>query len=298
MAKRQRGIIENYNPRPETIDLINNVIEILNNERQYLPLTIRQVFYRLVARNEIGKTEKDYSRLCESMGKARRARMIPFSHIRDDGFSDFTWLGYESYEDLMQRLSNEAKSATLDMQQGQSHRIVVWCEAGGMRPQLQRFVDDFSVPVVSSGGFDSLTTKYEMAKNLAQCGSRVKVFHIGDYDPSGVSIFEALKEDVSAFASDLWGTSIEFIRLAVTPEQIEEMDLSTAPPKKTDKRGAFNDNRTTQCEAIPPSELKRIVRLAVSSHLDQDILLNRYDEQFKVREKATQQLLSLTFGGK
>jgi hypothetical protein len=60
------------------------------------------------------------------------------------------------------------------------------------------------------------------------------------------------------------GVDVTFKRLAVTPEQIEEMGLPSAPPKKTDQR-TFNGKTTTQCEAIPPGKLGEILESALAS---------------------------------
>ena len=76
------------------------------------------------------------------------------------------------------------------------------------------------------------------------------MLHIGDHDPSGVSIFLAFLEDVEAFTRELGGSAI-FTRLAVTPQQIGEYRLPTAPPKATDRRAFAGE--TCQAEALPPN---------------------------------------------
>jgi hypothetical protein len=45
-------------------------------------LTIRQVFYRLVATADFEKTEKGYNGLCKVIVRARRAGLIPMNAIR------------------------------------------------------------------------------------------------------------------------------------------------------------------------------------------------------------------------
>lgn len=77
MSKRHRGFIEDYQPRASTIALLERVRVVLAVYAEHLPLTIRQIFYRLVgAPGEAGayeKTEQAYERLGEAIGKARRA---------------------------------------------------------------------------------------------------------------------------------------------------------------------------------------------------------------------------------
>ena len=47
----------------------------------------------------------------------------------------------------------------------------------------------------SSGGFDSLTVKYEVAREFAE-RRKVLVLHIGNHDPSGVHLYGSLDENV------------------------------------------------------------------------------------------------------
>jgi predicted GNAT family N-acyltransferase len=88
MSTRPRGWVENWTPRAATQQLIEQVQEILAQYADQLPLTIRQIFYRLVARFGFEKTERAYkNRLVEHLNMARRARVIPMHAIRDDGFT-------------------------------------------------------------------------------------------------------------------------------------------------------------------------------------------------------------------
>mgnify|MGYP001109815484 CR=1 FL=1 len=118
------------------------------------------------------------------------------------------------------------------------------------------------IPVLSSGGFDSLTAKHELALEMSQSMALPEVLHLGDYDPFGVHLFKALAEDVGAMIEKLDGNVPLFSRLAVTPEQIANLALPSAPPKKTDRR-AFDADFTVQCEAIPPDVLTGILRTAI-----------------------------------
>src|SRR5262245_45052967 len=118
-----------------------------------------------------------------------------------------------------------------------------------MVPQLARVAHPFGVTVMSGGGFDSTTDRHNFAAALAGHDRPTEVLHIGDHDPSGVSMFLAFLEDVEAFTRELGGSAI-FTRLAVTPQQIGEYRLPTAPPKATDRRPFAGE--TCQAEALPP----------------------------------------------
>lgn len=260
---RPRGFIT-WNPRPKTRVLVTQAQDVLDEYQSHLPLTLRQIFYRLVGAHGYSKTENAYERLCETLGKARRARMIPFSAIRDDGFHGARWQGWHSLEGAKRSLIATAEGYRIDRQRGQPVQLAVWCEAAGMAPQLERICGPYSIPVYSSGGFDSVTVKHDMARAFARIG-RVLVLHIGDHDPSGVHIFGSLDEDVRAFIDEFEGDA-EFVRLAVTPDHIDRYALPTAPPKETDRRNFTGE--TVQAEALPPDVLASILQDAIGGYLD------------------------------
>ena len=152
-----------------------------------------------------------------------------------------------------------------------------------MVPQLEMVAGDFGIQVLSSGGFDSITSKHAMAEEFS-CHDSVEVLHLGDYDPSGVHMFASLDEDIRAFTDDMGGF-VEFTRLAVTPEQIAEMRLPTAPVKKTDRR-SFNGGSTVQCEAIEPDTLSDILRDAITERMDLEIYQEVLDAEAEAQDQV------------
>jgi hypothetical protein len=158
MSKRHRGFIENFRPRAATVELIERVQVVLAEYADHLPLTVRQIFYRLVGTSGgYEKTELAYKRLYEAIGKARRGALIEFDAIRDDGAVREDPFGYAGIESLMRRFDYIVNNYRFDRQIGQPVHTSAACEAAGMVPQLARVADPFGVPVLSGGGFDSIT---------------------------------------------------------------------------------------------------------------------------------------------
>lgn len=286
---RPRGFAD-WTPRPDTVALLGYVKEVLDEYRDHLPLTIRQVFYRLVGAAGYDKTERAYARLCEMMNRARRAGFIPFHAIRDDGGSRLGGAGWGSAAQYLRYLKSDAETFQLDRQAGQPVRLWLMCEAAGMAPMLARAVQDYHIPVLSSGGFDSLTAKHDLAEELARA-DLAEVLHVGDHDPSGVHLFTALQEDVSAMVRAKGGADPVFTRLAVTPEQTAALGLPTAPPKKTDRRAFEGD--TVQAEAIPPDVLAEIVQGAVVQRIDRAAYNAVLTQEKSARAEILQRLEAL-----
>lgn len=268
MSVRPRGFVD-WSPRPHSRRGVDWVSEVLAEYADHLPLTIRQLFYRLVTTRGWEKTELGYKRLIELLNMARRAGLVPMASIRDDGFAERSPSAWRDSRHLVDSVAATVEAFRLDRQAGQPRRLFLWCEAGGMVPQLARVADGFGITVFSSGGFDSLTAKHHIGHTIALSGP-TEVLHIGDLDPSGEHVFSSLAEDVAAFTQH-YGGAVEFTRLAVTIDQVEAMRLETAPPKPTDRR-KYGHNFTAQAEAIPPDALAQIVRDAIEARFDIDAL--------------------------
>ena len=276
---RPRGYAP-WSPQTKTFKLLLEVSAVLAEYAEFGPLTARQVYYRLVGRNTLAKTEQEYARLCEVLSRARRSGHLAFDAIRDDGVSRLDAWGYVSEFDFVEETARRAESFTLDRQRRQPVRMWVLCEAAGMAPMLAGPANKRGVPVLSSGGFDSLTAKRELALLLARHRQSV-VLHVGDHDPSGVHLFRALAEDVCLMVWQDARRVPEFVRLAVTEDQISEWDLPSAPPKSSDRRKFDGD--AVQAEAIPPDVLVALVRDAIAARQDPDVMAETLAEEELIR---------------
>ena len=271
---RPRGYAA-WRPQRKTLELIGNIEEIIDTYAEYLPLTVRQIFYLLVGHYRYEKTENAYERLCEKMVRARRAKMIPFDVIRDDGVVSYSTQWFDDPDDFWDDTGRRIRNYRCNRQAGQRQYVELWCEAQGMAPQLARVADKFAVEVFSAGGFGSLTSTRLVADRALQREVPTVLLHVGDLDPSGESIFDSLAEDAAAFVEAdrvVTATRVEAERVALTRDQVGVYGLETAPAKKTDSRSKRWAGETCQLEALPPDDLARIVEGAIAAYFDADKL--------------------------
>lgn len=309
MASARKKGFASWSPSPESAELVMQIKRVLGEYEEHLPLTARQIFYRLVGAYGYEKTERAYARLCEALVKARRAQMVPFDAIRDDGTREVIPQTFADVPAFWQRVQKMREHYVRERLNGQDVRIELWCEAAGMAPQLQRVAFPYSVPVYSTGGFSSVTVTHEIAERALGFGKPTVFLHVGDYDPSGESIFESMSWDARKFLiqyaageaekfSDEMGSNdvldyfnehremppgfpdLRPVRVALTEEQVEEHDLETAPPKRTDSRSRNWYGETAQAEAMPPDLLAETIEEAIRSEIDVD----RYDEECEAEE--------------
>jgi len=283
-----------WQPRGQTCKVLGQVDEILEQYADHWPLTLRQIFYRLVAAYDYEKTERAYKRLGEYLVRARRAGMVPWESMRDDGWVQGENEGWHDPAHFRRTVFAMARSYVRDKQVRQPCRLVLLAEAAGMVPQLRKVADLFGVPVVSSSGFDSLTVKRQIAVQVLEERRPTVFLHVGDWDPSGVCIFDVVQADVEAFVNaecgDSWGAAplVRFVRVALTPEQVCHYNLPTAPPKPTDKRGEKMD-ATCQAEALPPDVLLEVVGEAIEVNTD----LAQFEEDLEQEDVERAELLDV-----
>ena len=270
-----------WKPQKKTRIVLAAVKAIIAMYQAELPLTARQIFYRLVGAYGYPKTEAAYERLTNYLVRARRARLIDFEAIRDDGASVMREQHYSGEEAFYSEIRAMGRRYERDKLATQDKDVRVYCEAAGMMPQLRRVTRRYSVPVYSCSGFDSLTAKQELASEVLEAwtyrGRPTVILHLGDHDPSGETIFDAIAADVYAFLEvDAPGFDPRqiaiFERVALTEDQIGEYDLPTDPAKESSHSAGWGNRRACQLEALEPNVLAQILAQAIESHLDVEVL--------------------------
>lgn len=177
-------------PQAKTRQLLDQVDEIFSVYEDYLPLTVRQLYYALVGRYDYPKTDSAYERLCEHLVRARRARLIPFEWLRDDGVVVIQHRWFDGTADFWDHIGQQAQVYRRDKQSEQRLYVELWTEAAGMMPQLARVAEDYSVPVYSCGGFASLSAVRQIVDRAYARNVPTVLLHVGDFDPSGEAVFD------------------------------------------------------------------------------------------------------------
>lgn len=237
--------------------------EILAVLEGYRPMTARQLFYQLVARGAIAKTEREYKgTVIRLLAEMRRDQSVPFSWIADN-----TRLMRRPTVHTGLRALQDDVVATYrrDLWRDQDVYVEVWCEKDALGGLLAEETEPYQVPLMVSRGFSSLTFLHAAAEAICEEGKPAWLYHVGDHDPSGILIPQKIEEEIRRYAP---GCEIHFERLAVRPEQIDELGLPTRPTKSSDSRARGFAGESVDADAIPPQTLRAMVRGAIESHID------------------------------
>jgi hypothetical protein len=202
----------------------------------------------------------------------------PFHSIRDDKTDELggDW-GYWSPEQFWDELRESSRRYRRPRREDQEKRIELWCEARGMGPSLSRVASKYGVEVFATGGFPGVTVTHAMARRVEEHNEPTVFLHLGDYDPSGESIYDSMRDDTFAFVAGSLGMEEarrKFIprRIGLTEDQVLEHRIETAPPKKSDGRSRRWEEEgrieSAQLEAVPPALYREWVEDAIKEHTD------------------------------
>jgi hypothetical protein len=121
-----------------------------------------------------------------------RAGVCPLDHtrvidviewVRDDNIVSYSSPWYDDPEDFWDETGRRIKDYRRDRQAGQRVRIELWCEAAGMGPQLDLVCRDYSVPVFSNGGNNSISAQRQVVDHALSRDVPTVLLHVGDFDP-------------------------------------------------------------------------------------------------------------------
>lgn len=257
------------------------IIDVLYAEA---PLTLRQLYYRLVATGAIPKTEGAYGTVKRLLLELRESGRVPWRYIIDNT----RWVTQATMHDGPEAaLRATAAHYRRDLMRSQPVRIEVWAESDSIGSVLAEVTNEYGVPLYIGRGYASRGYLRSAAEEIAEAVMDDKltlILHLGDYDPSGEDIARSVEETLERYVAEiLLGDGVEdglirdvlpaFERLAVTPEQIEEMDLPYRPVKATDPRTArFAGAGSVEIEAIPRRVILDILRDRIEEELDHDAL--------------------------
>ncbi len=227
------------------------------------PQTVRHTFYRHCHLDTVGKTESGYRRIQRLVLKLRKNGRLPYRWVTDGTRYRIAPKTFDSISDALRDTAMLYRRA---LWREAGVYVEVWCESDSIAGVLQPITNRYDVSLMSSRGFSSHTFLYQAAMEIEQIGKQTQILYVGDYDPSGKLIGEHIEQQLRKFAPNI---DIEFKRLLINPDQIEEFNLPTKPPKRTTHDARFDDDRTVEAEAMPAGQTRDILESAILEHIDE-----------------------------
>jgi ribosomal protein S10 len=251
----------------QSLEFLAQVQKIL--DRYDFPLTIRQIFYQLVAEQIIPKLEKECKKVSRLCVKGRDEGILPEEKFVDrtrvfDKLS--SWLDLKDFMDTV-------KSAYLkDKWQNQNRYIEIWTEKDALRSVINIITHKYDVGLQIARGQYPRTGIYETSlRYKAQSDKECFLYYVGDYDPSGLCIYDSIKERLIKH-----GVDVEIPdRLALTEEQIKKYKLPSGKAKKKDPNykkfiEKTGSDRVVELDSLPPDILRKIIEDCIIKNIDSE----------------------------
>jgi len=252
----------------QSLELLDQVLKIIDSYD--FSLTLRQIYYQLVAKQIIPNKQEYYKKLSRVCVAGRDEGILP-----EEAFADRlravdkpgAWLDLNSFMETVKRAYNK------DKWNNQPKYLEIWTEKDALRSVLTEITYQYDVSLMVARGQLSRTAIYEASERYkAKADRECYLYYCGDFDPSGLSIYDSIKNRIGNF-----GISINYERIALTEEQIKKYSLPSDPGKQSDPNynkfvEITGSDKVVELDSLPPDILRDIVKEAITKNIDYELL--------------------------
>ncbi len=235
------------------------------------PITVRGLYYQAEVHGipGIDKTDSGYRKVQAQVLKLRREGRLDYANIAVSSRYMRKPRTHDGWEDALRDTAQFYRKklwADTDLE------VEIWLEKSALAGVLYPVTSEYDVPLMCTGGFSLETFAHEAVARLRHSGRRLIVHALYDFDRSGLDASRSLQEKVERFGQD-YSVPVHFRPLGLSLEQVFDLKL----PTRTAKAATKADQRwphvfAAELDALPPDELRRIVRNAIEEHLPRDQL--------------------------
>ncbi len=244
------------------------------------PMTVRQVFYQATVRNIVEKSEAGYTKVQTDLVQMRRSGDLPYAWLADNT----RWQRKPTtFDNVEQALEDTARFYRKSLWADAGSYVEIWLEKDALSGVVYPVTSMYDVPLMVARGYASLSFLHSAADYINDLEVPTYIYHLGDYDPSGVNAGEKIESTLRELAPD---AEIHFQRIGVTPEQIGNWRLPSRPTKTTDTRAKGFGDISVELDAIAPAELRHLVEHVIQRHLPK-----RQFEVLKAAEESEREML-------
>lgn len=259
-----------------TIATANAIIE--EYAAQGFDLTLRQLYYQMVARGYIENSQRSYKNFGNAIDDARLAGLIDWDYIVD---RTRNLRGNGHFRDPSHIMAAVANSFRIDKWARQPYRVEVWVEKDALIGVIEVACRRLDVPFFACRGYTSQSEMWGAAQRLIrwrQAGQTPVILHLGDHDPSGIDMTRDIVDRLTLFAG-----GIPVDRLALNWEQVERFNPPPNPAKLEDTRAEAYVARfglsSWELDALDPTTIASLIETAVAGFRDDNLWAEAVEEE-------------------
>jgi hypothetical protein len=242
---------------------------LIGYAEEHGPITVRGLYYQAEVAGVPGieKDEAGYVKIQRQVLALRREGRLDYADVADAT----RWMRKPNTHDSPEAaLEETARFYRKSMWTKADVYVEIWSEKDAAVGTILPITQLYDVPLMICRGYSSETFCFEAVESREGDPRPYHVYYIGDFDRAGQDAARTLHEKLDRFAAEK-GVVVVFEQLAVTAEQVHKLKLPTREPK----RGTAADKKwphdfACELDAIPPDEMRAIVKAAIERHLPSD----------------------------
>jgi hypothetical protein len=291
--------------------LLDASIKVINELRDYWPLSDRTIHYKLLnnpprvhqskpdivyrkRKGELKAISNTYSNdkycyktLTDVLARARLTGLIPWEAIIDETRPFTEWRLYSDVSPFInEQLKGFMDGYYRNYCQSQPNCIEVLAEKLTLNSIIKPVAMRYRLPYTIGRGYPSMPARHDLVERF-EASQKIKLICLilSDLDPDGDEIAQSFARSMR---DDFDVYEIYPIKVALTWDQVNDLNLPSSPDskaKKTSKNyGKYMDKYKTddvwELEALTPRQLQNILDNAIRSVINVD-LFNKEIEQEK-----------------
>jgi len=247
---------------------------------EHHPMTLRQVFYRLVSRQVIENSRGAYQACSKALVAARREGLIPWERIEDrlrQPRQVAMWDGLGHFADTA------AAAYRRNIWAEQPMRLEIWLEKDALSGIFADALAPYGVTLNVGRGFDGWSSIHDAAGRL---GDDDAILYFGDFDPSGEDMVRSLRERLASL-----GARPALVKCALTFDDVQRYALPPDLTKAGDTRSkafvARYGDIAVELDALPLDVLRDRIIAEIENRMDLAAL-----DRVRRRERAERRQLA------
>jgi hypothetical protein len=162
-------------------------------------MTVRQVFYQATVRNLVEKTEAGYAKVQTDLVLMRKAGELPYGWLADNTRWQRRPNTFSSVESALEETARFYRKSLWD---DINAYVEIWLEKDALSGVVYPIISMYDVPLMVARGYASLSFLHSAAEYINDLPVPTFIYHLGDYDPSGVNAGEKIEERLRELAPD------------------------------------------------------------------------------------------------
>lgn len=177
------------------------------------PMTVRQVFYQASVHGIVDKSEAGYAKVQTDLVHMRRSGMLRYDWLADNTRWQRKPLTFGSPEQALLQTAAFYRKALWD---DADCYVEVWLEKDALAGVVMPVTEAYDVPLMVARGYASLSFLHSAAEFIDSQDVPVFIYHLGDFDPSGVNAGEKIEQTLKELAPS---ADIHFERIVSLPSR-------------------------------------------------------------------------------